>query len=172
MPSKPLHVFFCYAPQDEEVCQALEAHLSMLERQGYITSFTHRNVGAGASRRDEIDAQMERADLIVILLSADLLASDRLYDVELKRAIERRNKRAEDVLGVLVRPCDYNHGELAGLDVHPRDDQRVTRPLASFANRDEGLLRVAEEIRRRASMYVGSLSLNPRSAHPAPAPVG
>ena len=171
MATKPLSVFFCYAPQDEEICQALEAHLAMLERQGYITSFTHRSVGAGVSTRAEIDRQMDRADLIVILVSADLLASDHLYDVELRRALERQAKRAEEVLGVLVRPCDYNHGELAGLDVHPREG-REPKALSAWPSRDDGLVRVAEEIRRRAGLYVGSLSLNPRSAHPAPAPLG
>jgi hypothetical protein len=171
MPTQPLNVFFCYAPEDEELCQDLEAHLKLLVRQGYITEISGRRIGAEA--RAEIERQMDRADLILLLVSADFLASDRLYEVELRRALARRAERPEDVLGVLLRPCDWAHGDLAGLEMEPIDPlKRVVVPLTAWPSRDDGLKRVAEEIRRRAQKRMGSLSLNPRSARPLAAPLG
>jgi hypothetical protein len=173
MPTQPLHVVFCYAPQDQDLCEALEAHLSLLVRQGYLTSYSSRRVGAGADARAEVDRQMDRADLILLLVSADFLASDHLYDVELRRALARRADYPDEVLGVLLRPCDWKHGELKALEMHPREPGTgEARALTRWESRDEGLQRVAEAIRERAQRRVGSISLNPPPAHPIHAPLG
>jgi len=172
MPTQPLHVVFCYAPQDEDLCQALEAHLSLLVRQGYITSWSSRKVGLAAPRRSESDRAIQRADLILLLISAHFLASDQLYEVELRRALQRRGERPDEVLGVLLRPCDWKHGDLAALDMHPRGANGDVVPITSWPSVDLAFTRVAEKIRERAQQRVGSLSQNPLPAHPAPAPLG
>lgn len=173
--TQPLHVFFCYAPQDEELVKGLEAHLSLLVRQGYLTSYTSRRVGVGTDRRAEIDRQMERADVILLLVSADFLASDQLYDIELRRALDRRAKRTEDVMGVLLRPCDWKHGELASIDMHPRSGDgpdAPVLPVTAWGSLDNAFMRIAEKLRERAHLRMGSLSRNPLSAHLAAAPLG
>jgi hypothetical protein len=170
MPTQPLHVFFCYAPQDEEARKALESHLAMLVREGYLASVSSRSLGGGGDDRAAVERQIDRADLLIVLVSADLIASDRLYDVELRRVLERRARHPEDVMGVLLRPCDWKHGELADLVMLPRDGG-VARAITSWASRDEALKQVAEELRARARERVGSLSRNPRKAHPV-APLG
>lgn len=172
MPTQPLHVFFCYAPRDEDLCKALEAHLALLVRQGYVTSYSSRKVGVGTDRRAEIDRQMARADLILLLVSADFLASDLLYEVELRAALDRRVSRPDDVLGVLLRPCDWKHGELAAIDMLPRNDGGEVVPVTAWPSVDVALTRVAERLRERAQQRVGSLSLNPPPAHPPSAPLG
>lgn len=172
MPTQPLHVVFCYAPQDEELCKALETHLSLLARQGYLTSWSSRKVGLGAEHRVEGTRALDRADLILLLVSAHFLASDHLYEVELRRALQRRAQRPEEVLGVLLRPCDWRHGDLAALDMHPRDASGDVVPVTSWPSVDLAFTRVAEKIRERAQSRVGVLSLNPPPAHPTPAPLG
>lgn len=173
MLTQPLHVVFCYAPQDEDLCQKLETHLSLLVREEYITGYSSRKIGVGADSRAESDRQMNRADLILLLISADFLASDRIYDVELRRALQRRAAHPDEVLGVLLRPCDWQHGDLAALDTHPRDPgSGKALALTLWDSLDDGLQRVAEEIRARAKQRMGSLSLNPSPAHPPSAPLG
>lgn len=172
MVTQPLHVFFCYAPQDEELCKGLEAHLSLLVRQGYLTSYASRRVGVGMDRRAEIDRQMDRADVILLLVSADFLASDQLYDMELRRALERRAKRTEDVLGVLLRPCDWKHGDLASIDMVPRAADGTVVPVTAWESLDGAFTKIAERLRERAHLRMGSLSRNPPSAHLALAPHG
>lgn len=171
MPTQPLHVFFCYAPRDEEAREALEAHLSLLVREGYLTSFSSRSLGAGVDRRAETERQMDRADLLIVLVSADLLASDPIYETELRRILRRRAQHPEDVMGVLLRPCDWKHGELAQLDMLPREGEEVVA-VSTAESRDRALEQVAAEIRKRAQARVGALSQNPRSAHPTAAPPG
>jgi hypothetical protein len=164
MPTQPLDILFCYAPEDEELKNALEAHLAPLSRQGYITGWSSKRLGLGADRRAEIDRRTKQADLILLLVSADLLASESLLDPELVRVLE---KRPEDVMGVLLRPCDWKHGELARLDVHPRQTPHGEPvPVTSWPSRDEAFTRVAERLRERAQQRTGRLSGNPPPAHP------
>jgi hypothetical protein len=173
--SKPVNVFFCYAPQDEELRRKLEGHLALLERGGAITSWSSGAVGAGAAWRAEIDQQMGRADLILLLVSADFLASDHLYDVELSRAIGRHRAGSSTVIGVLLRPCDWQQGEIRKLVTLPRIEGRVV-PVTAWPNQDAAFASIAEAVRGEATAQragvVGAISRNPRVAHSIPAPLG
>lgn len=168
----PIHVVFCYAPQDQDHYKALETHLALLERQGYVTRWTSRMLGPGVAREAETERALDRADLIVLLVSADFLASDQIFDTDLKRALARRAERPDDVMGVLLRPCDWRHGDLAAVDMEPRNEDGIAVPVTAWPNPDVPYTRIAEKIRAHAAHRVGSLSLNPPMAHPAPAPLG
>jgi hypothetical protein len=171
---KPVTVFFCYAPQDEELRRKLETHLAILERTGFIEGWSGGAIGAGVEWRAEIDRQMDRADLILLLISADFLASDQLYDVELQRALQRRGA-GSNVIGILLRPCDWEQGELRKLITLPRAEGRVL-PVTAWSNLDAAFTSVAEalrvEIARMRAGVVGRISRNPRVAHSVPAPRG
>src|SRR5688572_26894423 len=82
-------VFFSYYHKDEELRDRLETHLAMLKRDGTIETWHDRRITAGDEFAGVIDEQLEIADLILLLVSADFLNSRYCYDVELKRAMER-----------------------------------------------------------------------------------
>jgi hypothetical protein len=163
---KPVKLFFCYAPEDEPLRKELEKHLKLLEHQGYIKSWSSRLVGAGADQRAEVKRQMTEAQVILLLVSADFLASD---DVELDQAIARR-KHGAHVLGVLLRPSDWRHGKLADLDMYPCQGGKDGKVVAvtSWPSHDAAFAQVAEELRARLRDwgYVSRISVNPSEAHP------
>jgi hypothetical protein len=178
----PTKLFFCYAPEDEPLRKELEKHLTLLERQGYITSWSGGAVGAGEAFRAEIERRIAEARVILLLVSADFLASDHLFEVELKRAFQRRAEGAE-VLGVLLRPADWEHGELRGLEMLPRPrrfDQTVAGlgggstvvPVTEWSSHDAAFASVAEALRQRLRDwgYVSRISVNPSVAHRLSAP--
>src|SRR5260221_9866333 len=90
----PLSVFIAYAHEDELLRQQLETHLSLLHRQGLISEWHDRDILPGAEWAREIDARLETASIILLLISADFLASDYCYELEMQRALER-HKRGE-----------------------------------------------------------------------------
>jgi len=168
---KTVNVFFCHAPQDEELRRKLETHLALLERGGAVASWNSGAVGAGADGRAEIERQMDRADIILLLVSADFLASDQLYDVQLQRALARR-RAGSTVLGILLRPCDWEQGELGKLVTLPRAEGRVV-PVTAWPNLDAAFASIAgavrAEIARLFAGVVGRISRNPPVAHSIPA---
>lgn len=167
---KPVKLFFCYAPEDEPLRKELEKHLTLLERQGYITGWAGGTVGAGEVLRAEIERRMAEASVILLLVSADFLASDQLYEVELRRALARAAQGAH-VFGVLLRPSDWEHGELRGLRMLPERGGQVV-PVTEWPSHDAAFKRVAEALRDKLRDwgYVSRISVNPSEAHPLPAP--
>src|SRR5580704_11454232 len=127
-------VFFCYAPEDEALCVELERHLALLQREGAVRGWSSRAIGAGKDWRAELGARMDGADVILLLVSADFLASDPL-DEELRRA---RRRGTSDIVGVLLRPCDWKQGQLRDLVVLPRPVGKPDPlPVTAWASTDD-----------------------------------
>src|SRR5262249_16857106 len=64
-------LFYSYAHEDEGLRDELEKHLAMLERQGLLETWHDRRIVAGETREEAIDENLERADIILLLVSAD-----------------------------------------------------------------------------------------------------
>src|SRR2546422_9675505 len=82
-------IFYSYAHKDEQLQISLEKHLSTLKREGLISNWHDRKIGAGQEWAGQIDAHLNAAQIILLLISADFIASEYCYDVEMKRALER-----------------------------------------------------------------------------------
>jgi hypothetical protein len=63
----------------------------MLKRQHVIEGWHDRNFGAGNEWESEIDDHLSKANVILLLISSDFLASAYCYDVEVKKAMERHD---------------------------------------------------------------------------------
>ena len=86
----PLRIFISYASEDDEHRIDLERHLRILQRQGLIETWHDRKLFPGEPWGSEIAEQLERADVILLLVSADFLNSDYCYEIEMTRALERQ----------------------------------------------------------------------------------
>src|SRR6266496_3739861 len=92
MTAKPVHpikIFYSYAHEDDELRKQLANHLSPLRSLRRITTWFDGDIQAGTEKEEEIAAQFNTADIILLLISADFIASKYRYDVEMKRALER-----------------------------------------------------------------------------------
>ncbi len=141
--AKMIEVFFSYSHKDEELREDLEKHLSILKRDGVITAWYDRRIGAGREWEGEISEHVNTAGVILLLISADFLASDYCYDVEVKRAMERHEAREARVIPVVLRAVDWKGAPFRKLQALPRD----ARPVTSWPNRDEAFADVAKGIR-------------------------
>ena len=192
---KPVKLFFCYAPEDEPLRKELETHLTLLERQGYLDGWSGHTVGAGEDWSAEIERRMAEAQIILLLISADFIASDHLYEVELKRALQRREEGAY-VFGVLLRPTDWEHGYLRPqekpLEMLPYADKALwpvktlqglggpvpdtVVPVTEWPSHDLAFRSVAERLREKLGVWgytsFNRITVNPSEAHPRSAPSG
>ena len=142
-PSDAIEVFFSYSHRDEGLRKRLEDHLSILRRQGVISGWHDRMIGAGQEWKGEIDRRLESARIILLLISPSFLASDYCYDVEMKRAVERHDRGEATVIPVILRPCDWHGAPFGKLQGLPKD----AKPVISWRDRDEAFKNVAEGIR-------------------------
>jgi hypothetical protein len=136
-------VFFSYSHKDEELRDQLEIHLSMLKRQGLIESWHDRRISVGDDFAGKISEEVERADIILLLVSPDFLASKYCYDVEMKRAMERHHAGQARVIPVILRHCDWFSAPFGKLLAAPKD----AKPVRAWPDLDEAFLDVVRSIR-------------------------
>lgn len=137
-------VFMSYSHKDEGLRDELEVQLAMLKRQGLIEVWHDRRLLAGDRLDWEINEELNKADLILLLLSPDFLASDYCYKIEKARALDRHREGLARLISVILRPCDWKHTDLREFLVTPKDG----RPVTQWPDRDEALLDVTQSIRR------------------------
>jgi hypothetical protein len=137
-------IFYSYSHKDESLRGQLEAHLSALRRQGEIAEWHDRQIVAGSDWAQDIDAHLDSADIILLLLSADFIASDYCWGVEMRRALQRHESGEAVVIPIILRPVDWQIEPLSRLQAVPRDGRAVTR----YRNRDEAWTDVVKAIRR------------------------
>ena len=105
-PPASIEVFYSYAHEDEELVKKLRNHLSILKRQGVIREWYDREITAGTDWKGQLDQHLNSSGVILLLVSADFLASDYCYDVEMRRTLERHDQGEARVIPVLLRMVD------------------------------------------------------------------
>ena len=144
-----IEVFYSYSHEDEELRQQLENHLSILRRQGVITNWHYRKIGAGREWEGEIDEHLNTARVILLLISSDFIASDYCYDVEMQRAIERHDAGEARVIPVILRPVIWEEAPFGHIQALPTGVLPVTRwedQDEAFTNIARGIREVVEEL--------------------------
>jgi hypothetical protein len=140
-----MRLFFSYAHKDDEYREQLVTSLAMLRRRGFISLWHDRNITAGAVWADVVDQEMELANVIVLLVSPDFLASKYCYDVEMSRAMQRHEEGTARVIPILVRwSADWDQAPFGKLQALPSDG----RPVRAWGDPDEAWVNIAQGIRR------------------------
>jgi len=141
-----VQIFISYAHADEALRQELDKHLASLKHQGLIESWHDRRIAAGQAWADEIDANLQTADVILLLVSADFIASPYCYDVEMREAMRRNAAGQAVVIPVILRPCDWHDRPFGKLQAATRDG----RAIAKYPTLDDGFLEVVQAIKGAA----------------------
>jgi hypothetical protein len=137
-------LFFSYSHKDEELRNKLEVHLTMLKRQGLIETWHDRRILAGSEIDHAIDKNLDAADVILLLVSPDFIASDYCYEREVARAMERHERQEAAVIPVILRACDWHEAPFGKLLAAPTDGKPVNR----WADLDEAFLNVVTMIKK------------------------
>jgi hypothetical protein len=101
-----LRVFISYAPEDEKFKTALEKHLTMLRRSDKIATWNSSAILAGCPLDDSIKYNIQYADIIILLVSIDFMASDKIWHDELTFAMERHQRQEARVVPIYISECD------------------------------------------------------------------
>jgi hypothetical protein len=147
---QPIDVFISYSHQDKALCEELCKYLSMLRRQGLIRDWYDRGILPGDEWAQKISDRLNTAGLILLLISADFIASDYCYDIETKAALERRASGKAAVVPILLRESDWKHPPLGDLEPLPKDFKPIEGrvPLsAAFTEVATGIRELIESLR-------------------------
>jgi hypothetical protein len=157
----PIQVFISYSHEDQRYLEQLEVHLGTLLRQRSIRIWFDRKIRAGEKWEDEINAALYNSQVILLLVSANYLASSYIWEQELLEVLQRAEKSDVRILPIILRPCMWKETPIAKFQVLPRGG----RSISEYRNHDEAwfdvvrtLQRICEEILNQLNTSV-SLSL-------------
>jgi hypothetical protein len=71
-----MRAFISYSHHDKAALDRLHVHLKNLTRGGHIETWYDRDILAGSDLNAEIARELEAADLFLLLVSPDFIASD------------------------------------------------------------------------------------------------
>ena len=142
-PVTPISVFYSYSHKDEGLRKKLETHLSLLRDEGLIKEWYDRRIEPGMEWDGVISENLEKAHIILLLVSADFLASQYCRDVEIARAMQRHEAGTARVVPVILRPVDWHSASFGKLQALPKNG----KPVITWKYRDEGFTDIARGIR-------------------------
>lgn len=137
-------IFISYSHLDADYRTALETHLSTLKRNGHIDSWSDRKIVAGQDWEEEIDSNLDSADMVLFLVSPDLLASEYCSGIELSKALQMHVEGRAAVVPIIIRHCDWKDSRLGRFQALPEDGN----PISAWGDRDKGWLGVVEGLKK------------------------
>ena len=134
---KPVRTFLCFAPKDELWAEAFKVRLKALQRKNDIDLHVESEVLAGSERLGKLKRELEQAQLILFLLSADFIADDYYYEEVALRALQLHKQKQAKVVMIYVRPAHYEGLPIEDVQILPENaipinDQRWNTPENAF----------------------------------------
>ena len=140
-------MFISFAHEDQPFRDGVVEHLAMLRHDGLIDAWDDERIDPGSEWDAEIRRRLEAAQIVLLMVSSSFLSSQYIWQVELRRAIERHEAGDAYVIPVFCRDCDWQGAPFERLQGVPREG----RPIAEVPSRDRAFKQVALAVRRAAS---------------------
>jgi hypothetical protein len=121
----PLSVYYCYSPVDVVFRNALDVHLDPIKRHGWIQTWDDQQIPAGTEWEREREAHLHTAHLLVLLVSADFLASESGAHM-IQVALQRHQTGEAIAIPILIRSANWEETDLRILQVLPREQKAIT----------------------------------------------
>ena len=121
-----VEVFISYARDDIKWRRKLENHLGNLKNQQLIHAYHDGDISPGKKMEEEILAHLKSAQIILLLISANYMAAEFCYQIELKQAIERHTAKQARVIPVLLSHADYENAPFAELEPLPSNHKPIS----------------------------------------------
>jgi len=139
-----MKLFYIYSRADEALRAELEISLALLRREGKIESWHDRRIVPGTEWDGEIDRHLQDADIILLLVSRYFIASNYIWDVEMKLALQLHEEKRARVIPIFLSSCDWETAPFAKIQGLPS----TGKPVTDWSNPDQAWKDVSLGIRR------------------------
>jgi hypothetical protein len=100
--------FISYSHKDKAYLERLKVHLKPLIKSGVIDLWVDTKIKTGDKWREEIEKALKEANIAILMVSADFMASDFIVDDELPPLLSKAEVRGTKILPVIVSPCRFS----------------------------------------------------------------
>ena len=139
-----LKLFISYSHFDEGHINCFTKHIAPLKNKGLLEEWYDRKIIAGKEFQDDIDTNLQDADVICLAISASFLSSSACLK-EKAQALELKRKKGVTVVPVILSPCGWLDDEaISSLLALPTDG----KPITGFADQDSAWNNVYEGLKK------------------------
>lgn len=139
---KAKKLFIAYSEEDKTYLEGLKQQLAILDRKGELVTWDDTCIFAGEDWSERTEAALKEADMILLLVSADFLANERIDAIEVATALRLKEIGKTAIVPIVIRPCMWKRSDFAKYSVLPPKG----KPISKWADRDEAWLSVVEGI--------------------------
>lgn len=138
-------VFISYSHKDEKQKEELLTQLGVLMYANLIEVWSDDRIEVGSNWKDEISKAINRAQVAILLISANFLTSEFIKHWEIPELLKRRDRGGLIIYPVITKPCPWKPVTwLSEMQVRPKDGNPIWRGEGSQVDTD--LAEIAEEI--------------------------
>ncbi len=147
----PKRIFFSYSHVDATYRRELETHFAALKRGQYVETWHDLEIAPGEDWDERIMAEMEKADLVLALISPDFMNSSYIWEREIP-------KMTDKFVPIFLRPCDIDETIIAQVDGLPKDFETKNKEAlkgiqwivsSHWQYRDQAYLSVVEGLKKK-----------------------
>jgi tetratricopeptide (TPR) repeat protein len=138
-----MQVFISYSHNDRRLCDECKTHLAALSRVERVQAWRDDQILAGGAWRKDIKKALYDAHVVLLLISADFLASKFIWKMELPHALARHRRGECVVVPVIIKSVEGWRDVVGELQALPAGG----KPIKSFRDRDSAWAEVMRRLR-------------------------
>ncbi|WP_111639134.1 TIR domain-containing protein [Marinomonas shanghaiensis] len=157
MEHNPISFFYSYCHKDNDDRRELEVHLSMLVRNRIIEQWHDGKILAGQPWKSEILKSLEKAEIVVFLVTPNWLSSDACIE-EWHKAIEfSKTQPNKQLIPIIAKTCGWlDFDNMSVYQAIPYEG----KPVSTWLSREEAWHDVYERIKAVANELKKNFQLN------------
>ena len=124
--SKPLQVFISYSHQQKEWRDKIVSALKPLEESRQITAWHDRQLLPGNEWDGVIKRELERSEIILLLVGTAFLQSGYCNGVEVQQAVRRADLGEAILIPFITEPCDWQDAPFARFQCFPSGNMTLS----------------------------------------------
>lgn len=143
MSLSPVRIFIAYARKDKAFLDDLRKHLQPLERSQRVKLWYDKDIEAGAEWEESIKKELNNANIILLLVSANAINSNYFYDNEMTGSLRRHENGEASVVPIILRPCDWEETPWGKLQALPKDG----KPIELWVSEAEAYTNIVKQLK-------------------------
>lgn len=124
-----MKVFISYSHRDAKELERLLVHLKPLVREENIKAWCDKQISPSDDWKEKISESLNSANVAILLVSADFLASDFISNDELPVVLEKREKSEMVILTVILSDCLFMQNKRLSRYQSVNDPRKPIRSL-------------------------------------------
>lgn len=136
-----MNIFISYADEDRTYLLDLISRLIALQRSKPFTFWSNIHILPGGEWKNTANEKLSNANIILVLVSANALASDSIYK-EITQAVSQYDTGKSVVIPIIVRSCNWKDTILKEI----KDFCIDTNPINTYSDKDTAWTNIIQGI--------------------------